>query len=122
VKITDRFGTIDKKQAEKLGYEILPGDEWLKQDVDILIPAALENSITEENVSHIKPRVKIIICGANGPVTPEAEDHLEKKGVVVIPDFLANAGGVVCSYFEQVQSNQNYYWTKEEVLANLTIR
>ena len=91
----------------------------MKQDVDILIPAALEHSITEENVNQIRPQVKIIICGANGPVTPEAEDILEKKGVIVIPDFLANAGGVVCSYFEQVQSNQNYYWTKEEVLGKL---
>ncbi|HIH28625.1 MAG TPA: Glu/Leu/Phe/Val dehydrogenase [Thermoplasmata archaeon] len=119
VKITDRFGTIDKKQAEKLGYQVMPGDDWLTQDVDILIPAALEHSIIEENVQQIKPRVKIVICGANGPITPEAEDYLEKKGVVVIPDFLANAGGVVCSYFEQVQSNQNYYWTKEEVLGKL---
>lgn len=119
VKITDRFGTIDKKAAEKLGYEVKPGEDWLKQEVDILIPAALENAITQENVNEIKQNVKVIICGANGPITPEAEDILEKKGVVVIPDFLANAGGVVCSYFEQVQSNQNYYWTKEEVLGKL---
>jgi glutamate dehydrogenase (NAD(P)+) len=119
MKITDRFGTIDKVQAEKLGYNVYPGEDWLKQEVDILIPAALEHAITEENVNEIKQNVKIVICGANGPVTPEAEDTLEKKGVVVIPDFLANAGGVVCSYFEQVQSNQNYYWTKEEVLGKL---
>jgi glutamate dehydrogenase len=119
IKITDRFGTIDKKQAEKLGYKAHKGEEWLKQEVDILIPAALENSITMENVNEIKSSVKIIICGANGPVTPEAEDALEKKGITVIPDFLANAGGVVCSYYEQVQSNENYYWTKEEVLGKL---
>jgi glutamate dehydrogenase len=117
--ITDRFGTINKQQAEKLGYKIQSGDDWLKHDVDILIPAALEHSITEENVNDIHAKVKIVICGANGPVTPEAEDILDKKGIVVIPDFLANAGGVVCSYFEQVQSNQNYYWTKEEVLGKL---
>jgi glutamate dehydrogenase len=117
--ITDRFGTIDKKQAEKLGYKVTPGDSWMTQEVDILIPAALENSITTENVSDIKPSVKIVICGANGPVTPEAEDTLDKRGVIVVPDFLANSGGVVCSYFEQVQSNQNYYWTKEEVLGKL---
>jgi glutamate dehydrogenase len=119
IKITDRFGTIDKKQAEKLGYKVHKGEEWLKQEVDILIPAALENSITMENVNEIKPSVKIVMCGANGPVTPEAEDALEKKGITVIPDFLANAGGVVCSYYEQVQSNENYYWTKEEVLGKL---
>ncbi len=118
-KITDRFGTIDKQKAEKLGYKAMAGGEWLKHDVDILIPAALENSITKDNVKEIKPSIKIVICGANGPLTPEAEDVLTKKSVVVIPDFLANAGGVVCSYFEQVQNNQNYYWTKEEVLGKL---
>ena len=118
-RITDHFGTIDKQKAEKLGYECLPGKEWFTQDVDILIPAALENSITKENVHTIKPTVKIVICGANGPITPEADDILDKKDVYVIPDFLANAGGVVCSYFEQVQSNQNYYWQKEEVLGKL---
>jgi glutamate dehydrogenase len=118
-QITDRFGTIDKKEAEKRGYKVYPGDEWLRHDVDILIPAALENSITAENVNQIKPSVKVVICGANGPLTPDAEDVLVKKGVTVVPDFLANAGGVVCSYFEQVQSNMNYYWTKEEVLGKL---
>lgn len=119
VEITDRFGTIDKKKAEKKGYRVESGDDWLTHEVDILLPAALENSITKENVTRIKSSVKIIACGANGPITPEADDVLEKQGIVVIPDFLANAGGVVCSYFEQVQSNQNYYWTKEEVLGKL---
>ena len=118
-KITDRFGTIDKDKAEKLGYQRLPGKEWLTQNVDILIPAALENSITKDNVTKIKPSVKIVICGANGPITPEADELLDKNNIIVIPDFLANAGGVVCSYFEQVQSNQNYYWQKEEVLGKL---
>jgi len=119
VKITDRFGTIDKKKAENLGYECRPGKDWLKHDVDILMPNALENSITKDNVNDINSSVKLIVCGANGPITPEADDLLEKKNVVVIPDFLANAGGVICSYFEQVQSNQNYYWSKEEVLGKL---
>ena len=118
-KITDRFGSIDKQKAEKLGYERKLGSDWLKHDVEILIPAALENSITKDNVDKIETSVKIGISGANGPVTPEAEDFLIKRGVYVIPDFLANAGGVVCSYFEQVQNNQNYYWTKEEVLGKL---
>ncbi|NHJ38914.1 MAG: Glu/Leu/Phe/Val dehydrogenase [Asgard group archaeon] len=119
IKITDRFGTIDKKKAEQLGYKCIPGKDWLLHKVDILMPNALENSITKENASDISSSVKLIICGANGPITPEADDILEKKGIVVIPDFLANAGGVVCSYFEQVQSNQNYYWSKEEVLGKL---
>jgi glutamate dehydrogenase (NAD(P)+) len=119
IKITDRFGTIDKKKAEDLGYECRPGKDWLKHEVDILMPNALENSITKENVNEINKSVKLIICGANGPITPEADDALEKKKIIVIPDFLANAGGVVCSYFEQVQNNQNYYWSKEEVLGKL---
>ena len=119
-KITDRFGTIDKEKAKKMDIKVLPGDDWLKtEEANVLIPAALENSITEDNVENISPSVKVVISGANGPITPEAEDILTKKDVVVIPDFLANAGGVVCSYFEQVQSNQNYYWTKEEVLGKL---
>ncbi len=80
------------------------------------MPCALENQITGENVSKIRNKVKIIAEGANGPTTPEADKYLEEKGVYVIPDFLANAGGVTCSYFEQVQSNMNYFWEKEEVL------
>ncbi len=71
--ITDRFGGIDKAKANDLGYEILPGDAWIEQDVDILIPAAIENQITGETVSKIKKRVKIIAEGANGPTTPEAD-------------------------------------------------
>jgi glutamate dehydrogenase (NAD(P)+) len=118
-KITDRFGSIDLNKARDLGYEVKPGKQWLEYEVDILIPAALENSITKDNVNKIKDSVKIIASGANGPITPEADEMLDKRGILVIPDFLANAGGVVCSYFEQVQSNQNYYWTKEEVLGKL---
>ncbi|MFO8110664.1 MAG: Glu/Leu/Phe/Val dehydrogenase [Thermoplasmata archaeon] len=118
-EITNRYGTVDKDKAEELGYERLPGDDWLKQGVDILIPAALENAITKDNVNEIKPTVKLIGAGANGPITPEADDVLEEKGIMVIPDFLCNAGGVTCSYFEQVQNNQNYYWPKEEVFGKL---
>ena len=117
--ITDRFGGIDKAKAEALGYERLPGDAWIEQDVDILIPAAIENQVNAETVDKIKPRVKIIAEGANGPTTPEADAVLKQRGIFVIPDFLANAGGVTCSYFEQVQGNQNYFWTKEEVLGRL---
>ena len=71
--ITNHFGEIDKEQAEARGYELLPGDTWLEQDVDILIPAALENQITGENATKIQPGVKILAEGANGPTTPEAE-------------------------------------------------
>ncbi len=122
LSITDRFGGIDKQKAEELGYQRLDGDEWLKQDVDILIPAALENQIREDNVQNISEKVKVIVEGANGPTTPEADKVIEERGIFLIPDFLANAGGVTCSYFEQVQSNMNYYWGKEEVLEKLDIK
>jgi len=119
--ITNHFGEIDKEKAQDLGYELLPGDAWIEQNVDILVPAALENQITAENVETIAKRVKIIAEGANGPTTPEADQVLASRGILVIPDFLANAGGVTVSYFEQVQSNTNYYWSKEEVLGKLDV-
>jgi glutamate dehydrogenase len=117
--ITDRFGGIDKQKAADLGYERLPGEAWLSQDVDILIPCALENQITASNVGQISPRVKIIAEGANGPTTPEADQFLRDRGIFIIPDFVANAGGVTCSYFEQVQSNMNLFWELDEVLGRL---
>ena len=111
--ITDHFGGIDKGKAKTLGYEVLPGDAWIEQDVDILMPAAIENQVTGENVNKIHaPKVKVIGEGANGPTTPEADKVIQERGIFVIPDFLANAGGVTCSYFEQVQSNMNYYWER----------
>lgn len=120
--ITNQFGGIDKEKALALGYEALPGEEWLKQEVDILIPAAIENQITLENVTQIHQKVKIIAEGANGPVTADAAEIIRKKGIFSIPDFLASSGGVTCSYFEQVQSNMNYYWTKDEVLSKLDLK
>jgi len=116
---TGVYGDIDKDKARDLGYELLPGDSWLQQEVDILIPAALENQITAGNVQNINGRVKVIAEGANGPTTPEADQVIKERKIFVVPDFLANAGGVTCSYFEQVQSNMNYYWEKEEVLEKL---
>ena len=117
--ISDRFGGIDKEKAAALGYERLPGEAWLEEPVDILIPAAIENELRGDNVARIHDRVKIIAEGANGPVTPDADRVLDERGIFVIPDVLGNAGGVTCSYFEQVQSNLNYYWEKEEVLSKL---
>lgn len=117
--ITDKFGTINKDKALELGYEVLPGDAWIEQNVDILIPAALENQITAENVNKISSQVKVIAEAANGPTTNDADKVINEKGIFVIPDFLANAGGVTCSYFEQVQCNMNYYWEKDEVLEKL---
>ncbi len=122
LKITDKFGGIDKAEAKKLGYEILDGDSWIEQEVDLLIPAALENQIRQDNVNKISKKVKIIAEGANGPTTPDADKVIQERGIFVIPDFLANAGGVTCSYFEQVQSNMNYYWEKDEVLGKLDVK
>ncbi len=122
LSVTDRFGGVDRDKARNLGYEILPGDEWIAQEVDILMPAALENQITADNVNRISNRVKIIAEGANGPTTPEADAVLKDSKVFMIPDFLANAGGVTCSYFEQVQSNMNYFWTRDDVLGRLDVK
>ena len=119
ITITNHFGEIDKAKAQDLGYEILPGDEWLEQNVDILIPAAMENQITLQNIDSISTQVRLIIEGANGPTAPDVDEALEQRGILIIPDLLANAGGVVCSHLEQVQSNANHYWQKEEVLAQL---
>jgi glutamate dehydrogenase len=120
--ITDPFGGIDEDRAASLGYEVLPGEAWIGQDVDILIPAALENQITEDNVASVSNRVKIIAEGANGPTAAEADRVLRERGIYVIPDFLCNAGGVTASYFEQVQSNMNHYWDRDEVLAKLDLK
>ena len=84
-----------------------------EQECDVLVLAAMENQVTEKNMKNIK--AKIVLELANGPTTAEADEHLKEKGVVVIPDILANAGGVTVSYFEWVQNQAGYYWTEEEV-------
>jgi len=122
IGISDQFGGIDTNKARDLGYEILPGNAWIEQEVDILIPAAIENQVTGETASKIHQRVILLAEGANGPTTPEADRILAQRKIRVIPDFLANAGGVTCSYFEQVQSNMNFYWEKDEVLSKLDQR
>lgn len=119
VSIKDSFGSIDKDKAASLGYEILAGDEWLKQDVDILMPAALENQITPAVFPSISKKVSVICEAANGPTTPDCDTLIKERGITLLPDFLCNAGGVTCSYFEQVQCNMNYFWSKEEVLEKL---
>ena len=119
VSIKDSFGSIDKEKAQEFGYELLDGDAWISEDVDILIPAALENQITPDVMPKISSQVKIICEAANGPTTPDCDELIKEKGIVMLPDFLCNAGGVTCSYFEQVQCNMNYFWDKEEVLEKL---
>ncbi len=117
--IIDAYNEIDREKAEAAGYVAEDGDAWLTKDVDVLIPAALGGQVNGENVGKISKRVKIIAEGANGPVTPEADDYISKNNIFDIPDFLCNAGGVTCSYFESVQNDMNFYWTKQEVLEKL---
>jgi glutamate dehydrogenase (NAD(P)+) len=120
--ITDQYGSIDKKKAQDAGYCIEDGGEWIKKEADVIIPAALEGQINAETVQLMHPRVRLIAEGANGPTTPEADEEITKRGIFLIPDFLCNAGGVVTSYFEGVQNDMNFYWTKEEVLQRLDNR
>ena len=117
--ITDQYGTIDKKKARQEGYEIEDGDAWITKDVDVLIPGALEGQVNGESVKRISSRVRLVAEGANGPTTPEADEVLKANHIFVIPDFLCNAGGVTVSYFESVQNDMNFYWTREEVLQRL---
>ncbi|MGF7235718.1 MAG: Glu/Leu/Phe/Val family dehydrogenase [Frankia sp.] len=99
------------------GTDIITNTELLELDVDVLVPAALEGVITDENAP--KVRARFIVEGANGPVTTEADRILEDRGIVVVPDILANGGGVAVSYFEWVQDMQAYFWTEDEVNERL---
>jgi len=116
---TDEYGSINKDKVTKEGYVVGPGDDWIQQEVDVLIPAALESQINEDSVKKINDKVKLVAEGANGPTTPEADEVLAKRGVFVLPDFLCNAGGVTVSYFESVQNDMNFYWSQEEVVQRL---
>jgi glutamate dehydrogenase (NAD(P)+) len=97
--------------------EPISNDDLLLLECDVLAPCALEQVITADNAARVK--AKIIVEGANGPVTPAADEILEDKGILVLPDILANAGGVVVSYFEWVQGLQEYFWKEAEVNAKL---
>ena len=105
-------GSLDAPGTEKITQE-----ELLHLDVDVLIPAALADSVTGKSALGIK--AKIIVEGANAPTTPEGDAILNDKKILVVPDILANSGGVIVSYFEWVQDKQNYFWTAEEVKQNL---
>ncbi len=117
--ITDQYGTINKDKARDSGYALEDANAWMGKEVDVLIPAAKEDQINAETVKNIQGSVKLIAEGANGPTTLEADAEIIKRKIFDIPDFLCNAGGVTCSYFEGVQNDMNFYWTKEEVLEKL---
>ena len=108
----DSFGTVTK-----LFNDTITNQELLELDCDILVPAAIENQITEDNAANIK--AKIVVEAANGPTTLEGTKILSDRGVLFVPDVLASAGGVTVSYFEWVQNNQGFYWTEEEVETRL---
>lgn len=111
---------VKKREGSVIKYsdvELISREEPLTANCDIVIPAALERQITEKNAGDVK--AKMIVEGANGPMTPEADRILNEKGVFIVPDVLANAGGVVVSYFEWVQNRLGYYWSKEEVIDKL---
>lgn len=118
-EIRDIMDYISARKARLADYEgevtfkKITNEELFELDVDILIPAAIENVITEKNANNVK--AKLIVEGANGPITPEADEILNSKGVLVVPDFLANSGGVTVSYFEWVQGLQHYFWELEDV-------
>ena len=102
---------------EVAGAQAISNEELLELDVDVLIPAAVSNQITPENVSNIKAR--IILEMANAPITPQADVTLAEHGVAVLPDIIANTGGVVVSYFEWLQNSSNDYWSEEKVFERL---
>jgi glutamate dehydrogenase (NAD(P)+) len=116
----DKLEKAKKETGSVQGYEggkKMTNEELLESDVDILIPAAIENQITGENADKIK--AKLVLELANGPVTPEADKILFEKGILDLPDFLINSGGVIGSYFEWVQNTNGYYWTLDDVYDKL---
>jgi glutamate dehydrogenase (NADP+) len=103
--------------ADQLGAKVIPAEALIGVECELLVPAALEDMITVDNAHSIK--AKVLLELANGPVTPDADTILKDRGIVILPDILANAGGVTVSYFEWVQNRQGYYWDLEEIHARL---
>jgi len=110
-------GAVNYHIAKGAHFEKITNEELLELPCDILVLSAFENQVTKENASRVK--AKLILELANGPITPEADEILEKRKITVIPDILANAGGVTVSYFELVQNQANFYWSSEEVQEKL---
>ena len=112
-----RFGGLLKDYE---GYDYVTNEDLLLLDCDILIPAALGRTIHKDNAGHL--RCKMVVEGANSPVTPEADEILDKRGIAVAPDILANAGGVTVSYFEWTQNIQQFKWSEEDINMRLKLR
>ena len=111
-------GVCDDKRMKRDGASVGENEDLLEADCDILIPAALDNQLTAENAPRVK--AKVILELANGPHdSPKRMRYLRKRGIKVIPDVLANSGGVAVSYFEWIQNRQGYYWTEAEVFEKL---
>jgi glutamate dehydrogenase (NAD(P)+) len=117
-ELFQRYSGKDGGIAEFKDCEKITNEQLLELECDVLIPSAIAAQITKENADRIKAR--IIVEGANGPTTPDADHILTDKGILVVPDILANAGGVVVSYFEWVQDLQNFFWEEDEVNKKLT--
>ncbi|MCX5592251.1 Glu/Leu/Phe/Val family dehydrogenase [Alcaligenes endophyticus] len=109
----------EKGVAGAPGTEILPNEQFWQLDTDILVPAALENQINRHNADQV--RARIVVEGANGPTSPEADDILNSKGIIVVPDVVANAGGVTVSYFEWVQDFSSFFWSEDEINERLGV-
>lgn len=122
LNLTDLAAHVDR-EGTVVGFDgadTLSNEDLLELDVDLLVPAAVESVITAENAPRV--RARIIVEGANGPTTAKADEILRDRGVIVVPDILANAGGVIVSYFEWVQANQAYWWSEAEVESRLADR
>jgi glutamate dehydrogenase (NAD(P)+) len=117
-ELVRRYSGRDGGISEYKDAEQVTNEQLLELDCDVLIPAAIAAQITEDNADRIK--AKLVVEGANGPTTPKADHILSDKGVLLVPDVLANAGGVVVSYFEWVQDLQNFFWEENEVNQKLT--
>jgi glutamate dehydrogenase (NAD(P)+) len=122
IDVESAFAHTKKSGALKgfAGGELFKSDDILFEPVDVLVPAALGNVITKDNAAQVT--APFIVEGANGPTTPEANEILEKKDVLIVPDIYANAGGVTVSYFEWVQNLQQFTWSEEEVNEKLEKR
>ena len=137
IAVSDQYGAVAAPQGLDLaaleahvdasgsvvgfgGADRIGADELLEADVDLLVPAAVEGVLTAANAPRVRARV--IVEGANGPTTPEADAVFAANDQLVVPDILANAGGVIVSYFEWVQANQAYWWSEDEVEARLAQR